>query len=161
MKIDSEERTILSELTQDASVRRKLIAYKVGVSEPTLSKKIATLQDEGYIKKFTIEVDYSKLGYPINAVTVVRLGDQAGGLVDRAIEVLVSLPQTIEVATIVVEWDIYVRWMCSDNAEMISAVRKLLAEFPGSRTETFTLAEFFKCQRGVELIAKGEQKERG
>jgi len=54
-------------LTEDARSTYKYIAEQAGVSEATVKNRIDKLQEEGIIKKFTIIMDYHKLGRAIKA----------------------------------------------------------------------------------------------
>jgi len=54
-------------LTEDARCTYKYIAEEAGVSEATVKNRIDKLQKEGIIKKFTIIMDYHKLGRAIKA----------------------------------------------------------------------------------------------
>lgn len=54
-------------LSEDARCTYKHIAEEAGVSEATVKNRIDKLQEDGIIKKFTVIMDYHKLGRAIKA----------------------------------------------------------------------------------------------
>ena len=60
-------------LSEDARCTYKHIAEEAGVSEATVKNRIDKLQEEGIIKKFTVIMDYHKLGRAIKAFIGLRV----------------------------------------------------------------------------------------
>jgi len=67
MSLDILDMKIIKCLTDDARSTYKKMAEEAGVSEATIKNRIDKLQEEGIIKKFTIVMDYHKLGRAIKA----------------------------------------------------------------------------------------------
>ena len=67
MSMDILDLKIVRCLTEDARCTYKHRAEQAGVSEATVKNRIDKLQEEGIIKKFTIIMDYHKLGRAIKA----------------------------------------------------------------------------------------------
>ena len=67
-----EWRLILELLKSGRKSDRKL-AKELKVSQPTISRTRKRLEDKGYIKKYTIEPDFPKIGYQILALTFVKI----------------------------------------------------------------------------------------
>ena len=67
MSLDILDMKIIKCLTDDARSTYKKTAEEAGVSEATINNRIDKLQEEGIIKKFTIVMDYHKLGRAIKA----------------------------------------------------------------------------------------------
>jgi len=67
MSMDILDLKIVRCLTEDARCTYKYMAEQTGVSEATVKNRIDKLQEEGIIKKFTIIMDYHKLGRAIKA----------------------------------------------------------------------------------------------
>jgi Lrp/AsnC family transcriptional regulator, regulator for asnA, asnC and gidA len=67
MSMDILDLKIVRCLTEDARCTYKYIAEQAGVSEATVKNRIDKLQEEGIIKKFTVIMDYHKLGRAIKA----------------------------------------------------------------------------------------------
>ena len=64
---------LLSELLRNSKTSDRELAVKLGVSQPTVSRIRAKLEKDGYIKQYTLIPDFSKLGFEIMAVTLVKL----------------------------------------------------------------------------------------
>jgi DNA-binding Lrp family transcriptional regulator len=67
MSLDILDLKIIKCLTDDARCTYKSMAEEAGVSETTIKNRIDNLMDEGIIKKFTVIMDYHKLGRAIKA----------------------------------------------------------------------------------------------
>ena len=67
MSMDILDLKIVRCLTEDARCTYKYIAEQADVSEATVKNRIDKLQKEGIIKKYTIIMDYHKLGRAIKA----------------------------------------------------------------------------------------------
>ena len=67
MSIDTLDMKIISCLIDDAKRTYRSIAKETGVSEATVKNRIDALKEKGVIKKFTVVLDYHKLGRAIKA----------------------------------------------------------------------------------------------
>jgi DNA-binding Lrp family transcriptional regulator len=65
---------ILSELMRDAKISDRALAKKIGVSQPTVTRRRARLEKERVIKEYTFIPDFPKLGYHIMAITLFKYG---------------------------------------------------------------------------------------
>lgn len=63
VKVDEKDKLILFELLQDCRQSLSQIAKAVKLPQQTISYRIKKLEESGIIKKYTANVDYSKLGY--------------------------------------------------------------------------------------------------
>jgi DNA-binding Lrp family transcriptional regulator len=66
------ELKLLSELMKNSRRSDRELAQAIGVSQPTVSRMIAKLRQEGVIKEFTIIPDFRKLGYQLAGITMVK-----------------------------------------------------------------------------------------
>ena len=64
---------LLSELLKNSRRSDRELAKVLGVSQPTVSRMIRKLEEEGIIKEYTIVPDFSKLGYEIMGFTFVKM----------------------------------------------------------------------------------------
>lgn len=55
------------------------LAHAIGVSQPTVSRVIARLKKQGFVKEYTIIPDFKKLGYALASMTFVSLKDKLAG----------------------------------------------------------------------------------
>jgi len=67
------ELKVLSGLMKNSRTSDRELANKLGISQPTVSRTRKSLEDEGYIKEYTIIPDFCKLGFEMLAITFLRL----------------------------------------------------------------------------------------
>ncbi|MCE4607265.1 MAG: Lrp/AsnC family transcriptional regulator [Desulfurococcales archaeon] len=67
--VDEKDRIIISMLKENSRVSYSEIARKLGISEVAVMKRIKKLESNGVIKKYTVIVDYKKLGYNMVSIT--------------------------------------------------------------------------------------------
>ncbi len=73
MALDILDMKIIQCLTDDARSTYKKMAEEAGVSEATIKNRIDKLIEDGIIKKFTVIMDYHKLGRAIKAFIGLRV----------------------------------------------------------------------------------------
>jgi len=73
MSLDILDLKIIKCLTDDARSTYKKIADEAGVSEATVKNRIDKLMEEGIIKRFTVIMDYHKLGRAIKAFIGLKI----------------------------------------------------------------------------------------
>lgn len=64
--IDQTDKEILTLLEEKSRMKVKEIAEQVHLSAPTVSQRLIKLEEDGVIKKYTLQTNLSKTGYPIH-----------------------------------------------------------------------------------------------
>jgi DNA-binding Lrp family transcriptional regulator len=67
------ELRLISELMKNSRRSDRELARAIGASQPTVSRLIAKLEKMGVIKEYTMISNFSKLGFELLAVTLVKL----------------------------------------------------------------------------------------
>jgi len=77
MKIDCIDKKILEELSKNSRLSMSELGRRVNLSSPSVTERVRQMESFEIIKKYTIEVDYSKLGFPIQCIieATVKNGD--------------------------------------------------------------------------------------
>ena len=70
-KIDENDRKIIEILSQDARISLREIKKKVDLSPSSIRNRMERLVNLGVIKRYTLDVDYRKLGYDIQVLALV------------------------------------------------------------------------------------------
>jgi DNA-binding Lrp family transcriptional regulator len=148
------ERQVLNLLLLDSdksrkSISRMIISEKSGgkpISESYLSKIIEKFVADRTILKFTIDINYEKLGYNTHAISIIKTSNQAH--ISKIVEFISEIGQALEVYTILGESDIFVRWLSRNNNELLEAVQKVLDNDEIRDMKTITLAEGKKRVQG-------------
>ncbi|MEM2373136.1 MAG: Lrp/AsnC family transcriptional regulator, partial [Thermoproteota archaeon] len=71
--IDELDLKILREFIEDSRVTYREIAKKLGIAPGTVLSRIRKMEEKGIIKKYTLSVDYQKLGYTVTSITEVTV----------------------------------------------------------------------------------------
>jgi Lrp/AsnC family transcriptional regulator, leucine-responsive regulatory protein len=77
MKIDDIDKKILEELSNNSRLSMSELGRRINLSSPSVTERVRQMESFGIIKKYTIEVDYEKLGFPIQCIVeaTVKNGD--------------------------------------------------------------------------------------
>jgi len=73
--LDSIDLKILNQLSSDSKTTLKQLSEQVGLSSSPLQARIKRLEKEGYIRGYTAQLDYTKLGQDHIAFVQVTLSD--------------------------------------------------------------------------------------
>src|SRR3989338_8642611 len=71
-KIDELDLKIIKEFQIDARQSYREIAEKLSIAEGTVYNRVNKLKDMGIIRKFMVDINYSKLGYDLTAIIGIR-----------------------------------------------------------------------------------------
>jgi Lrp/AsnC family leucine-responsive transcriptional regulator len=109
VKLDDKDIKIIQELLADSSQSITTLAAKLRMPRTTVQERIKRLRSLGVLKKFTVQLDYTKLGRPVTAFILVSVG--MGSNIPQKIlaQEIAKLPDVIEVHIIAGEWDILVK----------------------------------------------------
>lgn len=94
--LDSIDLKILNQLSSDSKTTLKQLSEQVGLSSSPLQARIKRLEKEGYIRGYTAQLDYTKLGQDHIAFVQVTLSDtraNALAVFNAAIRQLKSVEQ--------------------------------------------------------------------
>ncbi|MDV2686824.1 Lrp/AsnC family transcriptional regulator [Alkalihalophilus lindianensis] len=77
MKIDDIDRMILDELHSNSRLSMSEIGRRINLSSPSVTERVRQMESFGIIKKYTLEIDFEKLGLPIQCIieATVKNGD--------------------------------------------------------------------------------------
>ncbi|MEK4246420.1 Lrp/AsnC family transcriptional regulator [Psychrobacillus sp. FSL K6-2684] len=77
MKIDSTDKKIIDELRQNSRLSMSELGRRINLSSPSVTERVKQMESFGIIKRYTLEVDYEKLGLPIQCIieATVKNGD--------------------------------------------------------------------------------------
>jgi DNA-binding Lrp family transcriptional regulator len=70
-KPDENDRMIIDILRNNARSSLRDIAKVVGMSPSSVRNRIERLVERGFVKRFTVDVDYRKMGYEIQVIVLI------------------------------------------------------------------------------------------
>ncbi|MCY0092786.1 Lrp/AsnC family transcriptional regulator [Hoeflea ulvae] len=78
IKMDDKDRLIVRLLSNDARMPVSELSRQVGLSGPSTSERIRRMEAGGIISRFTVDLDLTALGYPLQAI--VRIKPRPGNM---------------------------------------------------------------------------------
>lgn len=122
----------------------KDIGMKVGLFSPSaVSKRIRNLQKEGYIKKIHAEIDYGKLGFGFQTITLIR-GKYGPGYKEAIAKKLQEIPGVISIYFLLGDVD-FVIYTVTKNKDEYSKILDKLSSIPEiERSDTRTILEVYR-----------------
>jgi Lrp/AsnC family transcriptional regulator for asnA, asnC and gidA len=73
MELDKTDEKIVAVLQENAKLSYRQIAKKVNISVATVLNRVKKLEREGIIKKYTVLLDYEKLGFDVPVLVDIRV----------------------------------------------------------------------------------------
>ena len=116
LRMDAIDRQILSLLQQDGRRTYDDIGREVGLSAPSVSRRIERLREKGALRGFTAVVDPGALGWGTEAL--VELFYAQGTLLDEVAQTLADHPEVVEAWSVTGEADAIARVRTEDNADL-------------------------------------------
>ncbi|MDO8647113.1 MAG: Lrp/AsnC family transcriptional regulator [Candidatus Diapherotrites archaeon] len=71
-EIDALDKLILDQLAENSRQSFRTLAKKLGVAITTVINRVEVLKEKGIIKRYSIEIDYEKLGYGLSAIIEIE-----------------------------------------------------------------------------------------
>ncbi|OLF90817.1 HTH-type transcriptional regulator LrpC [Bacillus paralicheniformis] len=68
MKIDDLDFKIIAELKKDSRLSMRELGRKISLSAPSVTERVRRLESFGVIKKYTLDIDYQKVGLPVSCI---------------------------------------------------------------------------------------------
>ncbi|MGB9719586.1 MAG: Lrp/AsnC family transcriptional regulator [Candidatus Anstonellales archaeon] len=143
-EIDEKSLYILKILSKDSRFSCREIASLLRMHPATVMKKIKEMEREKVIKKYTVSIDYEKLGYPISAFVFVQYEVGKYSLDDLA-----KISGVIGIYEITGEYDAVCLIVAKNTSNFKDIIHKI-ATSPGvKRTNTATILTILKEPVGV------------
>lgn len=147
-KIDELDLKILKELQGNARQSYREIAAKLKVAEGTVYNRVGKLNEMGVIKRFLVDIDYSKIGYDLTALIGIRV---AGGYLPEIEEMISKEKNVTAVYDVTGEYDAIAVVKFRDRDGLSRLVKKILAMPHVERTYTMVALNVVKEEHGVEI----------
>ena len=114
-------------LHENSLMTSRMVASYLGLHPSTVTYRIRRLRENGIIKKFTISVDWRKLGKGVEVALLITCPPKYVGKIASA---LVSLEEVIELHTLTGFSDLLVMVTLRDMEEYKDFVEKKLGSIP-------------------------------
>ena len=134
MQLDEKDLKILEALEENSRMTTNQIARKTDIPITTVHNRIKGLFEKGIIKKFTIEIDYEKLGKGICAFILMSAAykDETGSVDQKKLALkLKKYPSVEKVYIITGTSDLLIKTRYKSVREMNDFTIQTLRKIPG------------------------------
>ena len=128
--LDEKDKIILELLQQDASLSTYKITKKTGIPQTTVLNRINQLKEEGIIKRYTLDVDWKKLGMNHKALILVKVDKKAESKVGDIEEKVFKFPQVLNIKRLMGKNDFVIELVCKDIDELNEILVKKIRSLP-------------------------------
>ncbi len=135
LEIDNTDLQILSLLMKDATMPYTEIGKKVHVSGGTVHVRMKKLHESGVVKGSQLILDYTKLGYDIQAFLGIYLKESS--LYEGVVEQLKQIPELLSMNYTTGSYSIFAKIICKDTQHLMQVLHDKIQKVNGiERTET-------------------------
>lgn len=136
--LDDIDRKIISYLKVNSKTKLTTLSKKLNIPVSTIHTRIKKLEKEGIIKKYTIEIDYKKIGYEIQAFILIKYDANSIKTQRDLLKELLRLPNVDKGYIITGEWDILLMCRFQTIDDLSRFILDRLRNIGGVK-ETYTL----------------------
>ncbi len=135
--IDEIDLKILSLLKENSRIKISEIAKRLGIPVSTVYTRIKKLEQQGIIRKYTIDLDYKKLGFKVTAIILIKY-DSSSKVSQRELLKEIMKFNNVEKGYIITgEWDLLIIAKFKDIEELSRFILEKLRNIEGVK-ETYT-----------------------
>ncbi len=124
IKMEEKDELIIKKLRLDSSRPVSELASDLQLPRTTVQERIKKLLHAGIIKRFTLQLDYSKVGKPVTAFILVSFLAGSGVSQREAAEKIAEIEDVFEVHVISGDWDI----IAKARGESIQSIGELVLD---------------------------------
>ncbi len=124
---------ILRVLQQDSRKTLQEIGVEVGLSPTSCWTRIKKLEAQGVIKRYTVDIDASKIGYHDSVIVQLTLESHTDETLYEFGKVLATIPEIQEAYLVSGDYDYYIRIRVRDTRDYERLLREKLYKIPGIR----------------------------
>ena len=126
--VDALDMKILKLLEEDGRVSFTEIAKKLKLNESTIRKRVLRLQEKRVIKKFSVDLDPSKIG--LKTVAIIGVDVEPVKLIEAA-QKICEIPETRYVATSTGDHMIMTEIWAKDGRELTNLISNRIGKIEG------------------------------
>ena len=113
--LDETDKKILAILQKNSRTPLREISKEVGLAETTVYERIKRLKERGVIKKFTVILEPTTLGFNILAIILLKC---KAGMYSSVAEELKKYPKIVEVYETTGNYDMFVKIRTTSSEEL-------------------------------------------
>ena len=150
--MDTLDRKILCALQKDARVKNADLARDLGVAPSTMLERVRRLEERGYFSGFKAIINPEKLGFGVQALISVSLGQHSTQTIRPFEQAVKSIPNIMTCYHVTGRFDYILHIVAKNLKELGVLVKEQIASLPGvGKTETFLVFSEIKNDTGYPL----------
>ncbi|HKL46723.1 MAG TPA: Lrp/AsnC family transcriptional regulator [Roseovarius sp.] len=129
--LDTTDRSLLRELSRDATQSASALGRKLGLSQPATWRRIKRLRECGVIKGQRLDLDREKLGFGVTVFLGIKLVTKGRVSLEDFERAVSAIPEVQTVEHILGLYDYRLRVVARDIADFERVLRRRLMTLPG------------------------------
>ena len=131
--LDKQDLAILRLLLFDSRLSLQDIGEKVHLSTTTCWSRIKRMEQEGLIKRYTVDLERRKLGYRDTVIIQLTLASHSDETLRAFSEALDTIPEVLDAFLVSGDYDYYIRMAVKSTSDYERLLREKLYKIPGIR----------------------------
>lgn len=132
-RYDRHDIAILRELLADARQTLQQLGARVKLSASACWSRIRRLEDDGVIRRYTVDVDRARLGWRDTVIVQLTLDSHTDESLYEFGRILATIPEVMEAYLVSGEYDYTIRIAVRDTRDYERLLREKLYRIPGIR----------------------------
>jgi len=126
--IDDVDFQILGVLQKNSRITFSELGRSVNLSATAARNRINSLVTRGIITKLGVDLDWSKIGWPIQSLLLVRTEHGKTEMVTKQLQ---KIPQILTITKTAGNVDLVIRFLASDVADFSTMLNRAFSKIPG------------------------------
>ncbi len=122
-EISTVDRSIIKLLVGNSRITVREISREIGISQPTVKKRIKHMVDFGIIENFVCNIDMARFGYNLSFITMVRIVNANNS--EKIAHKLMKIKEISSVDMITGEYDLLLRGYSKNQADLYNILSKI------------------------------------
>lgn len=131
--LDDLDVEILNQLNSDSSIANSRLAQIIGLAPSTTLMRVRGLVQSGIIRKFTLDIDYNKIGLGVQAIVFLSLRRQDEATMRPMIERISSAGNVVQIFHVSGNEDLLVHVAVCDSESLREFIQTHLTIDPNVR----------------------------
>jgi Lrp/AsnC family leucine-responsive transcriptional regulator len=149
--LDAIDRRILRELVRDGRITNAQLAEKIGLSPSPCWQRTRRLEDEGFIRGYTAQLDREKLGIPETVLIEITMDRHDDAVLENFGRQMAEMSEVIEVWLVTGEYDYVIKVAVNGTRGYEEFLRNRLYRVPGIRHSRSSFALRCLKEGGVPI----------
>lgn len=148
--LDSFDFQLLAQVQENAQLSQSELGVRVNLSTAAVNRRLKRLTDDGVIKRYTVEIEQTAVGFPLTVIAGVEAESERVDLLDETKRVFASCPEVQQCFYVTGDWDFILILAVTDMEHYNALTRELF--FTSNNVKRFkTFVAMSRVKTGVAL----------